>query len=808
VRRLVLVVGLVLFLALNRSGSVPLDVAPNSWTRIAQDQQGARRHSSFRYVPDGKYFLHWGFMSYVTEQYGGPEKPWNGNNEYDVVVFDPDVGKWQSQYPHEKENEWRNHPPPMYHCTSYKGITTGSYRPQLKNRDGVQRPDLNIIFDQVAYDTTRSRMIYFTGGRTFAYDVKGRKWSDAAPGADGPPPVSGATLAYDPIHDQVVLAGGGHVAERGPGGKIVGYTGTWLFDCKTSRWRPLGTGSQPPPRMSTRLVYDTKNKVMVIFGGDGHSHYLADTWIYDIGSRRWRQSKAAGGPPPRAGHFTVFAPGTGWVIIGGGYNRQNLTDMWAYDAGGDKWMKLKGEVPVGWYVTADIMPENSLIVLTTSTKREGDTTRCNEIYPVRTTYAFKVRKEGLVEESVRPQAQRNMLKRSNEEATAGAMPDAQRRQAQMERIRRMPANRWVEFTNPGRVAPLRTWGSCSFDTHKGRLIYWGGDHCGYGGSEYDFYDVAENTWISSPIVTEYPERAWDKGINPAGVTFSGAPWMRHGRKIYAYDPVSRLVINMKTVLLTAGYEPKPLQNIELKSPFFGTGENYSRSYYKKWVTWTYDPANEKWEIICSGMPGLDLTVTTPHGVMAVDHHWDDVDSTDNSVYVLDVAGRQWKKLTKPGPRPRNLYEMTELVYDSRRDQLILHGGGPQRDELWRFRLSKGPGIWEKLEPELGSGVGGKAPACRREAMYLPGDDVMLTASGSGENRGLYAYHVGENRWYKTNVPAPPGKGPNEIVGQNRAWTYDTKHNLVLMVLGEGTGNDGKAQVFALRYDHREATSGK
>jgi hypothetical protein len=93
-------------------------------------------------------------------------------------------------------------------------------------------------------------------------------------------------------------------------------------------------------------------------------------------------------------------------------------------------------------------------------------------------------------------------------------------------------------------------------------------------------------------------------------------------------------------------------------------------------------------------------------------------------------------------------------------------------------------------------------------MYLPGDDVMLTASGSGENRGLYAYHVGENRWYKTNVPAPPGKGPNEIVGQNRAWTYDTKHNLVLMVLGEGIGNDGKAQVFALRYDHREATSGK
>ena len=190
--------------------------------------------------------------------------------------------------------------------------------------------------------------------------------------------------------------------------------------------------------------------------------------------------------------------------------------------------------------------------------------------------------------------------------------------------------------------------------------------------------------------------------------------------------------------------------------------------------------------------------------MAVDHHWDDVDSTDNSVYLLDVAGRKWKKLSKTGPRPRNLYETTALVYDSRRDHLILHGGGPQRDELWRFRLSRGTGMWEKIEPQFAPGTGGKSPVCRREAVYLPGDDVMLTASGAGENRGLYAFHVGENRWYKTTVLPPPGKGPNDIVGQNRAWTYDPKHNLVLMVLGDRGGDGANAEVFALRYDHGAA----
>ena len=763
----------------------------NSWVQLARDAEGARRNSSFRYVNDGGYFLLWGFMGYESDQYGDPETPWRGNKEYDIVVFDPRRGKWESQYSFEKESDWRISPPPMHQCASYQGITTGSYRPQLKEREGVLRPDLNIVFEQVAYDNKRSRMIYFTGGRTFAYDVRTREWSDAAPAGDSPPPVSVATLSYDPFNDEIVLAGGGHVAEPGPGGRAVGYTGVWIYQPESARWRPLRNGPEPPPRMSTRLVTDTKNKVMVMFGGDAQSRYLADTWIYDTRTRRWRQSKAAGGPPARAGHFTVYDPGTGWVIVGGGYNRRDLRDMWAYNAAVDRWMKLKGEAPAGWHIAADIAPEESLIVLTAASKRPGDTKSCNEIYPVRTTYAFKISREGLVNESVKPVPHGPMLKRDPAEVLAGAKADPERRRVQLDRTRRMPLNQWVHFDNPGRAAPLRTWGSCSFDTDQSRIIYWGGGHCGYGGSDYDFYDVEENTWISSPVVAEYPERAWDLGINPAGVTFRGAPFMRHGRKVYAYDPVSKLIVNTKRIMLTGGYEPDRLKAFP--------AHDTSASSYKKWVTTTYRPADERWEIIAGGVPGLDLTVTTPKGVMAVDHHWDSVDGTENSVYLLDVGGRRWRKLSGSGPRPRNLYEMTALVYDSKRDQLILHGGGPQRDELWRYPLSGS--AWEKIEPQFAT-ADGKPPVARREAVYIPGEDVLLTAgqpAGSKDPSGVYAYHVGENRWYKAVIAPPPGKRPSDIGGQNRAWTYDPKHNLVLMVLGDRGGDRALAQVFALRY---------
>ncbi len=368
----------------------------------------------------------------------------------------------------------------------------------------------------------------------------------------------------------------------------------------------------------------------------------------------------------------------------------------------------------------------------------------------------------------------------------------------------MPANEWRLLENPGRAAPLRTWGSCSFDTDKGQIVYWGGGHCGYGGADYDFYDVAEHTWISSPTIAEYPERNWDKsgGVYPAGLMVSGAPFMRHGRKCYAYDPVSRRVVNMKYIYLTAGYEPDFLKSYWPLKPDFGQGENFKQSGYQKWVTWTYEPRTEKWELLCPVPPGLDLLVTTPKGVAGVNYYWERVDGADNAVYMLDVAGRKWNRLSAEGARPRNLYELTALVYDSKRNQVILHGGGPKQDELWRFALAGGQ--WEKVEPQFAAGAGGKPPVCEREAVYIPGEDVFLTAgavAGAKDPPAVWAYDVGENRWYKTDIPAPPGKRVNDLVGQNRAWTYDPRHNLVLMVLGDRPGDDSRAQVFALRYDH-------
>jgi hypothetical protein len=175
---------------------------------------------------------------------------------------------------------------------------------------GAPRPDLNLVFDQVVAVPSSQTLLYFTGGTTAQYSVSRRRWTDLEP-KHSPPPVFGGSLAYDPVHDEVVLFGGGHVAERAPDGRLAGYTGTWVFDPRANDWRELPRGTEPPPRMNTRLVTDTRNHVLVLFGGDGQSHYLADTWLFDLKTRAWRRSRATRGPEARAGHFTVYDPETG-----------------------------------------------------------------------------------------------------------------------------------------------------------------------------------------------------------------------------------------------------------------------------------------------------------------------------------------------------------------------------------------------------------------------------------------------------------------------------------------------------------------
>lgn len=767
------------------------ELPPNRWVELRRDPAGARPGSAIRYAPDTHSFYLWGYMNADPELL--QEHPLMAIPEYDVVAFDPDDGQWRSQ---------REKFTAAYIPRTYSGKTTGSERTLLRGpteeRGSSPRPDLNIVFDQVAYHPGLKSLVYFTGGLTAAYHVRDRRWRDLAP-AHSPPPVLGGSLAYDPVNDQLVLFGGGHVVERGTEGRVAGYTGTWLYQTSNRDWRLWPLLVSPPPRMNTRMVGDTRNQALVLFGGDGQDRYLADTWLFDLKTQSWRASKAQTAPAARAGHFTVYDPETGWVIIGGGYNTRDLTDMWAYDAKQDRWQRLPGEVPTGFYVSADIAPEKRLILLVTSATRPGDKMSCNILYPVRTTYAYRIA-------GLEPVA---------DSAGAALAPISKQPPAQ-DAVRRAPKpimfpNQWLNLTGDGPSRPTRTWGSATFDTSRGLILYWGGGHCGYEGDDADAFEVETQTWRDPRGVTEYPERLWDHGVRLAGVTFRGGPWTDHGRKTYAYDPVSRKMILVRSVRLATGYEPEALQLFPARRTALVDAVVNPPSSYVRYGTWSYDPDTGQWELLGGAPAGVDTLVTTRHGVMGINVDWPSrindagyqlpfnaSKPNDTAIYLFDAARRTWKRLNDSTPGPQHLYEMTSLAYDSKRDQVILHGAGPKRDELWAFELAAYR--WRNMQPQ------GAAPACSREAVYIPHEDVFLTYGPAPEDRtlpALWAYKVGENNWQRLDIPPMTDIDPPTRAGQNRAMVYDADRDLIFLVLGT-RGDQGRAVVYAMRYRHASA----
>lgn len=778
------VAALLFFAAMSACAELP----PGRWVEVRKDSAGARPGSAIRYVPESHAFFLWGYMNDDSELL--QEQPLMQIPEYDMVTFDPADGRWRSHFPREWAKLWSRRLPLAYMPRTYSGITSGSERTVLRgatnDKEAAPRPDLNIVFDQVVYAPSMHALVYFTGGLTAAYDPAARRWTDLAP-SHSPPPVLGGSLAYDPLHDEIVLFGGGHVAEPGPDGTVVGYTGTWIYSPQAHDWRELPRGKQPPPRMDARMVTDTRNNVLVVFGGDGQGHYLADTWVFDLKTRMWRASKARGGPEARAGHFTIYDPITGWVIIGGGYNRRDLNDMWAYDARADSWHPMGNDVPAGFYLTADIAPEKRLLVLAASTRRPDDGMTCNILFPVRTTYEYRIGAQTVV--TTYPMAPQQAIPK-REDQTSPRPGKSQ--------LDQLPGNRWVLLANPGRAAPTRTWGGATFDTDRGQILYWGGGHCGYGGSDVDMYDVAAHTWRSSDAAPEYPEHLWNHGVREAGVTFGGRPWMEHGRRIYAYDPVSRQMIVVRRLRLTTGYEPALCG----QSPKTGTAPDAlvrPSSSYVRFLTWMFDPKTSKWKLAGPAPPGVDTVVSTPRGVVGINVDWPSrlndagyqwpwsaaSPHQDTAIHLYRASENRWERLnSETDPSPQNLYELTSLAYDTKRDQLILHGGGLKRDELWTFNFSTRQ--WRDMQPKGDAGT----PACSREAVYLPRQDAFLTYGN-----GFWLWKPAENAWRRAVIPF---NGPPPKAGENRAMVYDAKRDVVFLVLGE-RGDDGVAQVYALRY---------
>lgn len=175
-----------------------------------------------------------------------------------------------------------------------------------------------------------TRQIY-QASDTWSWD--GTDWSELQP-ETSPPPRSEATIAYDAVHDEVVMFGG----VQGNNAK----DDTWVWD--GAGWIEKHPATSPPARIGGSMAYDPLRGEIVLFGGmmSQNTGYHADTWVWDGESWTEILTPPGGSPPARAFGGMGWDPSTQTVVYFGGcsncYANPTHDETWSWD--GASWTRL------------------------------------------------------------------------------------------------------------------------------------------------------------------------------------------------------------------------------------------------------------------------------------------------------------------------------------------------------------------------------------------------------------------------------------------------------------------------------------
>jgi hypothetical protein len=136
----------------------------------------------------------------------------------------------------------------------------------------------------MAYDEARQAAVLFGGfdnwNLTYFDDTwifNGIDWVEQHP-QNAPSPRSNAKMVYDPIRNITYLFGGLFSIDKWD--EIFGDM--WAWDGVD--WQQLFPSTLPPVRLDAQMVFDPVHQNILLFGGGSYAAPLNDTWIWDSGT--------------------------------------------------------------------------------------------------------------------------------------------------------------------------------------------------------------------------------------------------------------------------------------------------------------------------------------------------------------------------------------------------------------------------------------------------------------------------------------------------------------------------------------------
>ncbi|MEO8482481.1 MAG: hypothetical protein ABI634_09750 [Acidobacteriota bacterium] len=177
-----------------------------------------------------------------------------------------------------------------------------------------------------AFDVNRERLVIAgaAAGRFETWERHGTTWTRASTG--GPSARDEALMVYDTKRRRTVLYGGHREG--------VGATDTWAWDGAT--WQRLATDG-PPARTGAAMTYDATRDRIVLFGGGDGMRTFDDTWEWD--GALWRRVALESGariPPARALTALAYDARRKRTVLAGGFRFKDgrptpFDDTWEWN---------------------------------------------------------------------------------------------------------------------------------------------------------------------------------------------------------------------------------------------------------------------------------------------------------------------------------------------------------------------------------------------------------------------------------------------------------------------------------------------
>jgi hypothetical protein len=186
----------------------------------------------------------------------------------------------------------------------------------------------------LVYDAaTDSVVLVGAGPQSDLWTWNGQDWT-AVVSPQNPPSRQATGVAYDAARGVIVLFGGAtHTSDPVPGAGVCCATDTlgdtWLWDGRT--WTEATAGAGPPPRSGARMAYDAARGVVVLFGGNYNQGPrqgipLNDTWTWN--GSAWLQQQVDSSPPAKNGAaMTYDFAGEAVILVGA----DPADTLWSWD---------------------------------------------------------------------------------------------------------------------------------------------------------------------------------------------------------------------------------------------------------------------------------------------------------------------------------------------------------------------------------------------------------------------------------------------------------------------------------------------